>query len=135
MSTLPALRLGLVQGWAGEDPAAATARQLFLEALEHPEKQVAFEQHIGKASGLREYKTIENMEYLALLGSAYAFAYQSDVKCPVFDESIWAESFREQRKTPEFFELMQRAGMVAYWHESGWPDDCASLDQTQAECR
>jgi hypothetical protein len=76
-----------------------------------------------------------NMEYLALLGSAYAFEYQSDVECVILDESVWLESLRKQRKTPEFFQMMDRAGMVKYWHEFGWPDDCASMDQTLAECQ
>ncbi len=30
--------------------------------------------------------------------------------------------------------MMERAGMVEYWREFGWPDDCASLDQDLAEC-
>jgi hypothetical protein len=29
---------------------------------------------------------------------------------------------------------MGRIGMVDYWREYGWPDDCASLDQSLAEC-
>jgi tetratricopeptide (TPR) repeat protein len=122
------------QGWAGENPAQSVARELFLQVLENPEKQAAFEQHLGKAVESNRYTTFENMEYLVLLGSEYAFEYQSDLECPAVDESIWAEPFREQRKTPEFFELMERAGVVEYWREFGWPDDCASLDQTLAEC-
>ncbi|MDX2428935.1 MAG: hypothetical protein QNK22_09635 [Xanthomonadales bacterium] len=122
------------QGWAGENPAQSVTRELFLQALEDPEKQAAFEQNLGKAVESSRYTTYENMEYLALLGSAYAFDYQSDLECAVVDETIWAESFREQRKTPEFFELMERAGLVEYWREFGWPDDCASLNQTLAEC-
>jgi len=47
---------------------------------------------------------------------------------------MWSEPFREQRKTPEFFELMERMNIVEYWREFGWPDDCASLDQDLAEC-
>jgi tetratricopeptide (TPR) repeat protein len=124
----------LKQGWTGETPAQSVTRELFLQALENPEKEAAFEQHLGKAVESNRYTTYENMEYLVLLGSAYAFDYQSDLECAVVDESIWAESFREQRKTPEFFELMERAGLVEYWREFGWPEDCASLDQTLAEC-
>jgi TolB-like protein/Flp pilus assembly protein TadD len=124
----------LEQGWTGETPAQSVTRELFLPALENPEKEAVFEQHLGKAVETRKYEAYENMRYLTLLGSAYAFDYQSDLECAIVDESIWAESFREQRKTPEFFELMERAGLVEYWREFGWPDDCASLDQTLAEC-
>ena len=121
---------GVISRRNGEGPTQAVARQLFLQALDDPEKQKLFEQHIGKAGNSYSYATFDNLEYLALLGSAYVFEYQSDAECVILDESIWIESFREQRKTPEFFEMMERAGMVEYWREFGWPDDCASLDQT-----
>ncbi len=122
------------KGWTGEDPSEAVTRQLFFQALDNPENLAAFEQHIGKAGDSYSSATSSNMEYLALLGSAYVFEYQSDVKCVRFEYSVWLESFREQRKKPEFFEMMKRAGMVEYWREYGWPDDCASLDQELAEC-
>ena len=121
-------------GRTGEDPTQTVTRQLFLQALDDPEKQKLFEQHIGKAGNSYSYATADNMGYLALLGSAYTFEYQSDAECVLIDTPIWYESFREQRKTPEFFEMMERAGMVEYWREFGWPDDCASLDQSLAEC-
>ena len=124
----------LEQGWAGETPAQSVTRELFLQALESPEKQVVFEQHLGKAVQSRRYEAYNNMEYLIVLGSSYVFDYQSDLECAIVDDAIWQEAFREQRKTPEFFELMERAGLVEYWREFGWPDDCASLDQTLAEC-
>jgi len=122
------------KGWVGEDPEQVITRQLFLQALDDPQKQAQFEQHLGKASNNYSYATFNNMEYLALLGSDYVFDYQSDVNCVLLDPAIWFESFREQRKSPEFFEMMERAGMVEYWREFGWPDDCASLDQDLAEC-
>ena len=124
----------LKQGWTGETPAQSVTRELFLQALESPEKQAVFEQHLGKAVQSRRYEAYDNMEYLIVLGSAYVFDYQSDLECAIVDDTIWQEAFREQRKTPEFFELMERAGLVEYWREFGWPDDCASLDQTLAEC-
>ncbi len=121
-------------GRTGEDPTQTVTRQLFLQALDDPEKQKLFEQHIGKAGNSYSYATADNMGYLALLGSAYTFEYQSDAECVLIDTPVWYESFREQRNTPEFFEMMERAGMVEYWREFGWPDDCASLDQDLAEC-
>ena len=122
------------KGRTGESPAEVVTRQLFLQALDDPKNQGLFEQNIGKAGDSYSYTTIINMEYLALLGSAYTFEYQSDVECVILDDSIWTESFRKQRKTPEFFEMMERAGMAEYWREFDWPDDCASLDQDLAEC-
>ena len=124
----------LKQGWTGETPEQSVTRELFLQALASPEKQSEFKQHLGKAIQSRRYEAYHNMEYLAVLGSAYAFDYQSDLECAIVGESVWTDSFREQRGTPEFFEMMERAGMVDYWREFGWPDDCASLDQTLAEC-
>ena len=122
------------KGWSGEDPAHVVTRQLFLAAYEDPANLSTFERHVGKAVDSQMYKTIEVTEYLALLGSPYVFEYESDLECAIADQSFWSERFREQRKTPEFFELMERAGKVEYWREFGWPDDCASLDQTLAEC-
>lgn len=124
----------LKKGWPDETPAQAVTRKLFLQTLENPEQQAAFEQHLGKAVDSKKYETYDNMNYLVLLGSTYAFDYQADLECAVVDYVVWADSFREQRKTPEFFELAERAGMVDYWREFGWPDDCASLDQNLAEC-
>ena len=121
-------------GWVGEDPAMAERRQLFIQALTDSDKQGAFEKHIGKADESQPFMTMDNIELLSILGSAYIFEYVAELECPVLSSAIWAESFREQRKTSEFFELMERAGLVDYWREFGWPDDCASLDQTLAEC-
>jgi len=124
----------LKKGWEAETPAQAETRELFLLALENPEQQAAFEQHLGKAVGSRTYEAFDNTDYLVLLGSAYVFDYQSALECGLVDYNVWAEPFRKQRKTPEFFELAERSGWVEYWREFGWPDDCASLDQTLAEC-
>jgi len=124
----------LEKGWAGETPAAAGDRELFLKALDDPAQQKLFENRIGKADDADPYAAYDTVEYLVILGSPYVFDYLADVKCPYPGESIWSEPFREQRGTPEFFELMQRAGIVEYWREFGWPDDCASLDQALAEC-
>jgi len=121
-------------GWGGEDPAMAASRELFLQALSDPDKQGAFEKHLGKANESQPFTIADNIELLSILGSPYVFEYSSELECPVLSPAIWGESFREQRKTPGFFELMKRAGMVDYWREFGWPDDCASLDQSLAEC-
>ncbi len=123
------------EGWIGEDPTIAAGRQLFLQALRETEKQAAFEKHIGKANESQPYTTTDNLELLSILGSSYVFEYQSNLDCAKSSQSLWSESFREQRKTPEFFELMERAGIVEYWRKISWPDDCASLDQTLAECQ
>jgi TolB-like protein/Tfp pilus assembly protein PilF len=124
----------LRNGWAAETPSQAETRELFLQALQDPEQQAVFEQHLGKAVDSRKYEAYDNTNYLVLLGSAYVFDYQSDLECAVVDYVVWTDSFREQRKTPEFFELVERAGFVEYWREFGWPDDCESLDQSLAEC-
>jgi tetratricopeptide (TPR) repeat protein len=106
---------------------------LFLEALQDREKLDAFIQYLGFAEEY-SYDATEVLIMLTALGSSHAIAYQSGLDCPVSDEAFWSESFREQRATPEFFEFMQRAGYVDFWNEFGWPDDCASLDQSLAEC-
>jgi hypothetical protein len=122
------------EGWIGEEPTMPASRELFLQALTDPDKQGAFEKHIGIADESQPFNTADNIELLSMLGSPYVFEYSSELECPVLSPAIWVESFRAQRKTPEFFKLMERAGLVDYWREFGWPDDCASLDQNLAEC-
>ena len=124
----------LEKGWPDESPEVAIYREQFLRALDNPAQQALFESHIGKADESDPNLAFDIIEYLAILGSPYLFDYLSEVKCPNPGESIWSERFRQQRKTPEFFEWAERIGMVDYWREFGWPDDCASLDQNLAEC-
>jgi len=106
-----------------------------LEALESPDQEKAFEASIGKADESKTYENWWNLIDLAILGSPYAFEFQAHLECPMVNNYLWAESFRKQRGTPEFFNLMERAGVVEYWRKFGWPDDCESMDQTLAECK
>jgi TolB-like protein/Flp pilus assembly protein TadD len=121
-------------GWDGEDPVVAAGRPLFLQALTDPDKQAAFENQTGPAEDSQSYAVSDNVEFLSILGSSYVFEYLAELDCPLIASVLWSEPFMEQRKTPAFFELMERAGAVEYWREFGWPDDCASLDQSLAEC-
>ncbi|MCW8925547.1 MAG: tetratricopeptide repeat protein [Xanthomonadales bacterium] len=121
-------------GQDGQDPGVATGRKLLVQAMKDPAQQEALERHIGKADAVESFVVIDNMELLSILGSPYLFEYLADLSCPILSGAVWSESFREQRKTPEFFDLAERASVVEYWREFGWPDDCASLDQTLAEC-
>jgi len=123
------------EGWDGEDPSITAGRKLFIQALKDPAKQEPLEKHIGKARESQWYVTTDNLEFLSILGSSYLFEYLADLNCAVVNSGVWSVPFREQRKTPEFFELMERAGIVEYWREFGWPDDCESLDQSLAECK
>lgn len=41
--------------------------------------------------------------------------------------SLMREQWAPLRKTPQFWSLMEREGLVKYWHDSGqWPDFCSS---------
>lgn len=71
---------------------------------------------------------------LALLGSPYLFEYFSGVECPVTGQLNWSPAFAAERGGEAFFELMRRSGSVGYWRDYGWPDDCASLEPSLAEC-
>jgi len=125
----------LVRESTGElDPDQATTFLRFADAVLDPGQRVKFEQSLALANPDDPYQTADVSRLLALLGSPYLFEYLADISCPYLHDLIWSEPFREQRGTREFFELMERAGIVAYWREYGWPDDCASLDQELAEC-
>jgi len=109
-------------------------RKLFAAAVENPDAQQTFEQYLGKADANLTYQTVDNSELLALLGSAYLMSYQAGLACPKIPAAVWSEPFREQRHSAKFFDLMERASFVTFWKKYGWPDDCASLDPTLAEC-
>jgi TolB-like protein len=116
------------------NPGETMRLTLLVNALEDPGQEQAFEAHIGTASELNRYETWDIMNLLAILGSSYAFEFQKDLECPVVNSSIWAEPFREQRGTADFLSWMAKATITDYWREYGWPDDCASLDQSLVEC-
>jgi tetratricopeptide (TPR) repeat protein len=125
----------LVREAAGNlEPDRATIFQRFTDAALDREQLAKFEQSLGPADRDAPDDTRDKHEMLALLGSPYLFEFLSDLSCPYLSGSLWSEQFREHRGTKEFFELMQRTGVVDYWREYGWPDDCASLDQELAEC-
>ena len=116
------------------DEAQLTAIGLYIDALEDPDKRGDFEaflNDLGQTSFTN--KTIFN-GMLTSLGSPQFFSYNQTPDCAAINESVWAESFHSQRGTHQFFNYMQKVGAVDYWREFGWPDDCASLDQTLAEC-
>jgi TolB-like protein len=106
----------------------------FAQALENPAARGPFESFVGNASNTHRFDATEVSDLLELLGSDHLFDYYAGEDCPIMGQLIWSPSFREQRGTPEFYDLMRRAGYVDFWRKFGWPDDCASLDQSLAEC-
>ncbi len=116
------------------DRSQIEKRELFLAAIGNQNEQRVFGQYLGTADESDLYQTISNLSLLAALGSSYIYEYQSDLSCPQSTDSFWLPSFKELRGTAEFFEMMERGGYVDYWRKYGWPDDCASLDQSLAAC-
>ena len=123
-----------MDGWAGQDPTYVEGLPLFLSAFTDPDQQDAFLEYIRQSDKENPYLVYDNTALLTMLGSPYVFEYLRQQDCPSLSTEVWSKPFREQRKTPEFFELMERMNIVEYWREFGWPDDCASLDQDLAEC-
>jgi tetratricopeptide (TPR) repeat protein len=116
------------------DPERKRVMELVADAAEEPAKIGALEDFLGHAGNFHPYSAAEYADWLAALGSPFYFTYLEDVDCPILGQNLWTDAFRAQRGTPEFFELMKRTGYVDLWREYGWPDDCASLDQSLAEC-
>jgi len=111
-----------------------TLHQLFTDAIQNPAKTPALEQYISRQPKLGYFATSDYTELLAALGSPFVMEFLEGDQCVDIPSLIWGEPFKEARGTPEFFHLMERQGSVDFWREFGWPDDCASLDQTLAEC-
>jgi Tfp pilus assembly protein PilF len=116
------------------DDIQLTGIQLFLDALEDPEKSDAFESFVSGLDVIPPSNVYLFAEMLTYLGSSTYFDVYEGAGCLEINESIWADQFRAQRGTPRFFNYMEKFGVVDYWRKYGWPDDCASLDQTLAEC-
>jgi len=111
-----------------------TLYQLFADAIQNPAKTPVLEQYISRQPKLGYFASSNYTELLAALGSPFVMEYLEGDQCVDIPSLIWGEPFKEARGTPEFFHLMERQGTVDFWREFGWPDDCASLDQTLAEC-
>jgi hypothetical protein len=116
------------------DDIQLTGIQLFLDALEDPEKSDAFESFVSGLDVIPPSNVYLFAEMLTYLGSSTYFDVYEGAGCLEINESIWADQFRTQRGTPRFFNYMEKFGVVDYWRKYGWPDECASLDQTLAEC-
>ena len=110
------------------------AIELFLDAMEDPGKTRELEKFIAGMTAISSNETIMFGEMLTLLGSPEFFDLSANLTCGSILTTVWATEFRKQRGTVEFFEYMEQKGTLGFWREFGWPDDCASLDQTLAEC-
>ena len=130
----------LLQGEALEAPGLVTGRgetfadlaRVFLAYRQGEASREQLEQSVVTLTGADNF---DQAGLLALAGSPYAielFAASGD--CRNIPVLFWNDNFRQQRGTAEFFHLMDELGVVEFWREIGWPDDCASLDQGLAEC-
>jgi len=111
-----------------------TLYQLFSDAIQNPAKTPALELYISEQPKPGYFEAAGYLELLAAIGSPFVMEYLTGNDCVDIPVLTWGETFRQVRGTPEFFHLMERQGTVEFWREFGWPDDCASLDQSLAEC-
>jgi hypothetical protein len=127
---------GLLREAASRNDLMVSAEQLnlFADAAENPGKLPDFVAFAETRNEDDPYTTVELADELGILGSKAAIDVLNSMSCPQGGQAIWMPAFRAHRATPEFFELAKRAGYVDYWREYGWPDDCASLDPSLAEC-
>ncbi len=60
-----------------------------------------------------------------------------DINVNTFDNDyvyLWLPQFSHYRKTPQFKQLTEDLGLVAYWREAGFPPQCHVLSETDFEC-
>ena len=43
-------------------------------------------------------------------------------------EWLWSPEARGLREQPGFEALLEKAGLIKYWQQYGWPEHCQSLD-------
>ena len=53
----------------------------------------------------------------------------------VYSEMWFTPAYDRLRPTPEFVELIELAGLPAYWDRQGWPEYCARDDEGAIQCR
>ena len=115
-----------------------TAKDLALHwyaAVENPARVPEFVDFVRRAGPFEGYFVRGGVsESIAALGSPYLFEFLAEDDCGLIPYSVWSEQFRPLRSTPAFREWMERWGVVDYWREFGWPDDCESLDPERAVC-
>ena len=116
------------------DAQQLTGIDWFLNALEDPEQIGDFELFYSATENNQLFNNLLFTQMLTALGSPRFFDSILTSSCRNSVSSVWAEPFRDQRGTPEFFSYMESIGVIDYWRKFGWPDDCASLDQSLAEC-
>ncbi len=126
----------MAPGLSNVDEIQLSAIDLFLAAREDPGKLADFELFVSNLDHLSSTNTALIVQMIASLGSPYYFELEKKgmLNCAEKGYYIWNKPFQKLRGTPEFFRLMETNGTVDFWREYGWPDDCASLDQTLAEC-
>jgi TolB-like protein len=117
-----------------QNPERRRVLELLANAAIDPAQQAELTRFMGRARDATPSVARDYADLLAALGSPYLFTHQEGLDCPILGQSLWTEAFRTQRGSPEFFDLMERSGYVDFWREFGWPDDCASLDPSLAEC-
>ncbi len=49
--------------------------------------------------------------------------------------TIWFPVFRTMRRLPDFKQLVQDLGLVAYWRAYGWPEACRPNGKSDFQCR
>jgi tetratricopeptide (TPR) repeat protein len=82
----------------------------------------------------------QTLPRLGILGFAYLYAgapgralefNEGDLDAgffvPAFAVALWHPSYAAVRKTERFKAYVRRAGMVEYWQQKGWPNECRSL--------
>jgi hypothetical protein len=57
-----------------------------------------------------------------------------EVKGTFVTLQIWRPVMAEARQLPEFRDLVEDTGLVAYWREWGWPTLCRPAGDTDFEC-
>ena len=112
---------------------------LFLDALRDQNNTERYEEYARESflieSNVPDYQE-RILQELALLNSPLFVELADDVtlRCRKSFWLIWHKRAAPLRSTREFFEWQRSRNAVDYWQTFGWPDDCASLDQSLANC-
>ena len=111
---------------------AGFPHKAFIDALDSPEDLVEDRLAVFQAWGAEKRVDIYDNTNLMLALRAY-----DEINVDRFDNDypdLWLPQYSHFRKTPQFKQLAEGLGLVAYWRDTGFPDQCRVLSETDFEC-
>ena len=124
---LLAFTISRTVNWWGEFP-----HREYIAAIAEQENQPADRLEKFKTWGESKNVNVSSNTNLMLTLRAY-----DEITVGTFNndyEHLWLPQFTDYRKSQQFKQLANDLGMITYWREFGFPEQCRALSETDFEC-